>query len=507
MKKPIFLAVFAALSLSSCIKDFVGHGGNNASTDTSNLKFEKIGTLTNGFGDEGFAEISAYDTKTERLFIVNPNEREISVWDISNPSSANKLTGIGITGIPNSVAVSKGLLAVAVENLNKQSDGVIETYDTETLTLQNSYSAGALPDMVAFSPDGNYIICANEGEPSDDYTNDPEGSITVVNINKNEIATLYFGNFNVGSIGNDFRTFGPSANSVQDIEPEYVAVSEDSRFAYITLQENNGIAVVDLKRMQIISVFGLGTKDFSLSGNTMDASNRDDVLGNFQNWPVEGYFMPDAIAFTKIEGSDYLITANEGDARDYDGYSEEVRVHDLILDETAFPNAAVLQLDKNLGRLKTTTANGDIDGDGDFDKIYGYGARSFTIWDTYGSMIYDSGDQIGRKTFELNPGLFNNDEGEADERSDDKGSEPEAVTTLQIKNATLLFVGLERTGGVMVYDISNPISPEFLNWLYDVNDVGPEGLLAIPANESPTKNDLVILTHEVSNTISIYEIK
>lgn len=153
------------------------------------------------------------------------------------------------------------------------------------------------------------------------------------------------------------------------------------------------------------------------------------------------------------------------------------------MDATVFPpNAEELQMDENLGRLKTTTANGDIDGDGDFDKIYSYGARSFTIWDTYGTQVYDSGDDLGRKTFELNPSYFNADEGEADGRSDDKGAEPEAVTTLKVGSSTLLFVGLERTGGVMVYDISNPYAPpEFVNWVFDAQDVAPEGLLVVPA--------------------------
>ncbi|MFC4097388.1 choice-of-anchor I family protein [Euzebyella saccharophila] len=507
MKKSLLVALVAGATLSSCIKDYIGMPGQDNDKDVSTLTFEKLGTFTNGEGDEGFAEISAFDAKTNKLFIVNPNEDEVSVWDISNPAMSVKLSGIPLNGTPNSVAVHKGLLAVAVEDANKQANGSIVTYDTETLQMVEAYTAGALPDMVAFSPNGNYIVAANEGEPNDDYTVDPEGSISVIDLKKNEVATLYFANFSQEGIGNDFRVFGPGASFAQDVEPEFVAISDDSRYAYITLQENNGIAVVDLKSMSITNVYGLGTKDHSLPMNSLDASNEDDMVGNFQNWPVYGFYMPDAIAFAKVKGGEYLITANEGDARDYDGYSEEERVKDLELDATVFPNAEELQMDENLGRLKTTTANGDIDGDGDFDKIYSYGARSFTIWDTYGTQVYDSGDDLGRKTFELNPSYFNADEGEADGRSDDKGAEPEAVTTLKVGSSTLLFVGLERTGGVMVYDISNPYAPEFVNWVFDAQDVAPEGLLVVPAKDSPTKEDLLIITNEVSNTVSIYEIK
>ncbi|RKR15347.1 hypothetical protein CLV91_1432 [Maribacter vaceletii] len=507
MKKSLILAASMALIFSSCINDDNTDFDGDKDIDVSALTFTKLSTSVNGSGDEGFAEISAFDAKTGKLFVVNPNEQEISVWDISNPSATIKLTSIALPGTPNSVAAQDGLLAVAVESDPKQLDGQIVTFNTETQVQVNTYNAGALPDMVTFSPDGKYIISANEGEPNDDYTVDPEGSISVVNIKENEINTLFFGAYNGQTIGNDFRVFGPGASLSEDVEPEYVAVSEDSKYAYVTLQENNGIAVVDLGSMTITNVYGLGTKDFSLPENTMDASNKDDIVGNFKNWPVLSYYMPDAMTFSKIGGSEYLITANEGDARDYDGYSEEERVKDLTLDETAYPNAEELQLDENLGRLKITTANGDTDGDGDFDQIYGYGARSFTIWDTAGSKIYDSGDHIGKKTFELNPELFNNDEGEVDDRSDDKGAEPESVTTLKIGNSTLLFVGLERTGGVMVYDITTPTAPVFVNWLYNAEDIAPEGLIVIPSKDSPTKENLLVVTNEVSNTITIYEIK
>ncbi|MUH35503.1 alkaline phosphatase [Zobellia amurskyensis] len=498
-----------AITTFSCekLEDLVGHPDEDPIVKTSELTFTKIGGFVNGSGDEGFAEISAYDSETGKLFVVNPVEGEVSVWDISQPSVPSKQTSIALMGTPNSVAVHNGLLAIAVENENKQADGTIEVYDTKTMNLVNSYPVGALPDMVTFSPDGKYIISANEGEPNDDYTVDPEGSISVIEVAENEVNTLFFTNYNGQSIGNDFRVFGPGATVAQDIEPEYVAVSEDSKYAYISLQENNGMAVVDLTAMALIDVFGLGVKDHSLAENSMDASNKDDIVGNFKTWPVLGFYMPDAITYAQIGGAGYIISANEGDSRDYDGYSEEERVKDLELDTTAFPNADELQADENLGRLKTTTANGDTDGDGDFDKIYSYGARSFTIWSPQGQVVYDSGDDIGRRTLEIAPALFNNDEGEADGRSDDKGAEPESVTTLKIGESTLLFVGLERTGGAMVYDISQPSAPEFLKWIFNTQDVAPEGLLVIPADESPNGENLLVITNEVSNTISIYEIK
>ncbi|MHA7058750.1 choice-of-anchor I family protein [Aquimarina sp. M1] len=476
--------------------------------NTTDLTFKKIGTFSNGTGDEGFAEISAFDPSTNKLFVVNPNDVEISVWDLSDPAAPIPGIDIAVNGIPNSVAVLNGIVAVALENAsNKQANGTIATFSADTQVLLNTYNAGPLPDMVTFSPDGKYIVAANEGEPSDDYTVDPEGSVTIVDVASGQTSNADFIAFNDQEIGNAFRVFGPGATLAQDVEPEYVAISNDAKTAYVSLQENNGLAVVDLDTKMITAIVGLGVKDHSLTQNQIDASNRDDMTGNFKNWPVFGLYHPDAIEFVSINGTDYIISANEGDARDYDGFSEEERVKDLTLDPTAFPDAATLQLDENLGRLKTTTANGDTDGDGDYDKIYVYGGRSFTIWSTSGSIIYDSGDFIGKKTFELEPLLFNNDEGEVDGRSDDKGAEPEAVETLKIGDKTLLFVGLERTGGTMVFDISNPTNPIFLDWMIDANDVAPEGLIAVKAEDSPTGNPLVIATHEVSNTVAIYEIR
>lgn len=499
------LFVFGTLGmLSSCdLDDYQGGGGSN------DLTFNKIGSLVNGTGDEGFAEISAFDPETAKLFIVNPNDVELSVWDLSDPSVPVAGSDIALNGNPNSVAVYDGLVAVALENASdKQANGTIAIFDAESQNLLNTYPAGALPDMVTFSPNGKYIVAANEGEPNDEYTNDPEGSVTIIEVATGQVNQVGFTAFNGSTIGNDFRVFGPGATLAQDIEPEYVAVSDDSKTAYVVLQENNGIATIDLQSKTVKSIVGLGVKDYSLPMNQIDASDRDDIVGNFQNWPVLGFYHPDAITFARVRGARFLITANEGDARDYDGYSEEERVKDLTLDPTAYPDAATLQLDENLGRLKTTTANGDTDGDGDVDQIYAYGGRSFTIWSTLGNKIYDSGDQIAKTVLELDPSAFNSNEGDGtDNRSDDKGAEPEAVETLKVGRSTLLFVGLERTGGIMVYDITNPINPRFIEWLRDASDISPEGLIVVDEENSPTGNALVIATHEVSNTVAIYEIK
>ncbi|MGA1200132.1 MAG: choice-of-anchor I family protein, partial [Candidatus Latescibacterota bacterium] len=327
----------------------------------------------------------------------------------------------------NSVAVHNGIIAVAVESSPKQNPGRIVFFNANGTVLKD-VPAGALPDMVAFTPDGRYLLAANEGEPSDDYTNDPEGSITIVNLSNGvgsaTTATATFTAFNSQATtlrAQGLRIFGPNASVAQDIEPEYIAISADSRTAYVSLQENNALAIVNIANASITAIKPLGTKDHTLIYNAIDASDRDGGM-NMQTWPIRGYYMPDAIASFEINGKTYIASANEGDSRDYGGYSEETRVGDLTLDPTAFPNAATLQNNANLGRLKTTTAQGDTDGDGDHDIIYSYGGRSFSIWDDQGNLVFDSANDFERITARQVPSLFNSQgaSDSYDSRSDDK---------------------------------------------------------------------------------------
>lgn len=492
-----------AIAFASCTND-----DDSATTEVPeavNVNFQHISTLNPG----GATEISAFDPVTKKLFTINPDANQVMVFDLSDPSAPIQNTAIDVSanGTPNSVSVNNKLLAVAVEASNKQQNGHVLVYNTENETLVNNFTVGALPDMVLFSPDGKYLVTADEGEPSSDYLTDPKGSVSIIELTSGNVMTLTFDDFSAQEStlkDGGFRVFGPGATLAQDIEPEYVAISEDSKTAWITLQENNGIAKVNLETKKIEAIHPLGFKDHMLTQNMLDASNKDDETV-LKNWPVYGVFMPDAIKYAKVDGVDYIITANEGDSRDYDGFSEEERVKDLELDPIAFPDAASLQEDENLGRLKITTTLGDTDNDGDYDELYSYGARSFSIWSGDGVLVYDSGSDISEKVLAYTPGSFNADEGEVDGRSDDKGAEPEAVETVLIGERTILFVGLERNSQIMVYDISNPSAPEFIQFLEQSGDMAPEGVLAISAEDSPSEKELLVVTNEGSGTISIYE--
>ena len=502
---------------------------------SSGLSLKLIGQHRTGVFDDGAAEIVAHDPRNQRLFAVNASAASVDVMDINDPANPTLIGTIDATALgnsANSVAVHKGIVAVAIEAGDKQAPGVVAFYDATSLALLNSVEVGALPDMVTFTPNGRYLLVANEGEPDDAYAVDPEGSVSIVDLRYGvanaQVRTAGFDAYN--DMADELRAkgvriFGPGASVAQDLEPEYIAVSQDSRRAWVSLQEANALALIDIRRAKVIDILPLGTKDHSQAANALDASNRDGAI-NITTWPVKGMYQPDAIASYCFRGRTYIVTGNEGDSRDYDGFSEEARVKDLVLDPVAFPDAASLQEDENLGRLNITTTLGDNDGDGDYDELYSYGARSFSIRDARGRLVYDSGDDFERITAEVLPNDFNsnNDEnGSFDSRSDDKGPEPEGVAVGRIGGRHYAFIGLERVGGIMVYDVTNPYRVSFVDYINNrdfsvdaqlpddstnplVGDLGPEGLVFIAAKDSPSGKPLLAVGNEVSGTTSVYEI-
>jgi hypothetical protein len=509
--KQSLLVAITIIAFQSCENDDDGQNPTTPVDTSVNFQFKN----TINIGGEGSAEISAFDPTTNKLFTVNTESDQIAIYDISDVSAPVQQTPISVSGFgtPNSVAVSNGKLAIAVEAANKQAAGKIYVYNTSDSSLANEYTVGSLPDMVTFTKDGNYILSANEGEPNDDYTVDPDGTISIIDIVNNNVTTLDFSAFNSQEAtleAQGFRVFGPNANLAADVEPEYITISEDSQYAWVSLQENNGIAKINLLTKTIEAIYPLGFKDYSVSGNSIDASDRDNVT-ELKAWPVYGMYQPDAITSVNINGTEYIISANEGDAREYEGtpgYVGEDRIKDVTLDETAFPASENYQADEHIGRLKIALDMGDTDNDGDYDKLYNYGARSFSVWSADGNLLYDSGNEIATRVLAETPDRFNWDweDNETDKRSDDKGAEPESVEILNIANERyILFVGLERNSQVMVYDITNPVAPQFLQILQRSTDYAPEGILAINAEDSPTGKALVIISNEDSGTVSIYE--
>jgi len=513
-----------------------GADGEDGAPLAAGIFLRHVGRYSSGIFDESAAEIVAFDPSTDRAFVVNASAATVDVLDLSTPSTPTLVDTIELAdafpgrtlGAANSVSVARGTLAVAIEADPKTSPGVVAFYGTSDLMRLGAVSVGALPDMLTFTPDGNRVLVANEGEPNDDYSIDPVGSISVIDVSGG-FATPTVIDVGFAAFDDDadalreagVRIFGPNASVSQDLEPEYVAT--DGSTAWVTLQENNALAVVDLTATPPVvrDVIPLGVKDHLLPGNELDPSDRDGAV-RIRNWPVWGMYMPDTIATYVAGGAPYLVTANEGDAREYDGFVEARRVGSLTLDPTAFPDAAALQNNAALGRLNVSTASGDLDGDGDFDELHAFGARSFSIWDgRTGRLVFDSGhdfEVLAARRFgrDFNS---NNDENGGEPRSDDKGPEPEAVTVGTIEGVTYAFIGLERLGGIMVYDVSHPESPRFVQYvnprnfsaelpdeLDEAGDLGPESITFVSATDSPNGTPLLIVGNEISGTTSVFEI-
>lgn len=478
-----------------------------------------------GFSSANGAEIPAFDPGSDRLFVVAGNT--IEILNFSNPAAPTLIGTLepgftlltGLEAIPNSVAVKNGIVAVAYAITNTETEeqlpGRVSLYNADG-TLLNAIEVGSLPDMLTFTPDGSKILTANEGQPNQAYTIDPEGSISIIDLSAGvahaTVQTAGFTQFNsqIDALrAADVRIIGPNATVAQDLEPEYIAFSGDGTLAYVTLQENNALAIVEIATATVTEIQPLGLKDHNQPNNGLDASDRDGGI-NIRNHPVFGLFQPDAIASFTANGQTYFVTANEGDARDYEGFAEEVRVgaNSYELDPTTFPNAATLKNNANLGRLTVTNATGDTDGDGDFDRIEVFGARSFSIWDSNGNRVFDSGDQFEQITAAQVPTLFNSngDVDTFDTRSDNKGPEPEGVVTAVINDRTYAFIGLERTGDVIVYEVTNPTQPVFAQYINAPEDIAPEGLTFISAADSPTGKSLLVTANEESNTIAVFEV-
>jgi DNA-binding beta-propeller fold protein YncE len=500
-------------------------------TDTGTLQLSLVYSYFSGSDfDTSSAEIVSYDSCSDRLYVVNSQAASIDVLALSvNTSTPSKVGTIDLSlaaksagieiGAANSVSAKQGLVAVAIEAAVKQDSGLIALYRSDDLSLLATYPAGALPDMVTLTSDGQAILTANEGEPSGNYSVDPEGSITIVDISKGftdqaEVKQVLFTEFNEGEsrhseLTNNVRTAGPDGTSVaQDLEPEYMALNSDNTKAYVALQENNAMAIIDIATAGVDSIKGLGEKSWNAaSGNMLDASNKDNGVGEFASYEkLVGLYMPDTIASFSIDGASYIISANEGDGREYiyastqqacddakhswdgdeyeaGGDDEDATKYDTEIDDcisftdeqrgknivdlvdASHPLKAALDDNNQLKRIKIVADKESYSAE---DNIVIFGGRSFSIWDEQAELVYDSGDDIAQRVFAIDSNNFNatNDNNQsADNRSDDKGTEPEAVEVAEINGKHYAFIGLERQGGIIVYDVSIPAAPVYQSYI------------------------------------------
>ncbi|MCG7335277.1 choice-of-anchor I family protein [Sporosarcina sp. ACRSM] len=502
----------------------------------ADLKITQIGQYDSMAGLGG-TEIMAYDEALKRAFVTNGAVSGIDILSFESLQSGEFtkvrsekrvfFSEFGIENVSDITSIAshptKDLVAVSVVSNPKTDTGYIFFLSKEGAYITH-VQVGSLPDMVTFTPDGAKAVVANEGEPSDDYAVDPEGTISIIGVTK-EPADFTVNTLTFQDVELDDKVRVNSKGTVlQQLEPEYVAVSADSKLAYVAMQENNAIATVDLVAEKILHVKGLGVKDHSLPGNELDGKRNDET--KLERLPVLGFYMPDAIDTFTAGGKTYILTPNEGDARDYEAYSEEAEIGDIAdkiqLKADHYGGFTQEELDQlvadglfdEMTKTKITLEQG-MSPDGSYEALYSYGGRSFSIFDADTmELVFDSGSEFENITAEALPEFFNTDNEEIayDKRSSAKGPEPETVVVGGIDGKNYAFIALERVSGIMVYELTNPSHPEFVTYIAsrdyseDIKgDVSPEGLRFIAANQSPTGHALVAATHEVSGTVAIYE--
>ena len=506
---------------------YITDNDNVAPAPSNQIELNYIGSFDPSGANTSTCEIVVHDPASQRLFTTSAVAGFLDIINFSDPTAPTVITSVNMNpyGGVTSVAVKNGIVAVASPNADETLNGSVVFFDTNGVFLKQ-VTVGALPDMVTFTPDGTKVMTANEGQPNANYSIDPEGSVSVINISggiasltQANVTTLLFTAYNAQEaalIASGVRKLKATSTMSQDFEPEYITISADSQKAWVSLQENNAIAEINLTNTTIAEVWALGTKDISIPGNGMDISdNNGQVL--IANWPIKAFYLPDGIASYTSGGQNYIVTANEGDEKEYTGFTERTTVGaaTYTLDSAVFPNASVLKQTYNMGRFRVTNLNGNTDADADFETINCVGTRSFSIFNTTTKQIvYDSGDAFERYTAATLPTLFNADHEDnvAKGRSRAKGPEPEGVTTAQIGSQTFAFISLERVGGVMVYNVTDPNNVTFVDYKNSrstsayAGDHGPEGITYIRPENSATGKPYVLVANEISGTITIFEV-
>jgi len=451
----------------------------------------------------------------------------------SNSKSAIQVPGGGVPaslGNGNSVAINGDNLAISFDGATPGTPGSVAVFTVNAggtaATWRATAEVGVTPDMITFTPDGTRLLVAIEAEPTQGYTTDAQGGLAIVDV-ASWTSTFYnFSGFDTAAlqasgvkIANGFGAAN-TATALTDLEPEYITVVGDR--AFVTIQEANAIGVFNLNAANgpigWTAVLPLGLSNHSLAGNGIDTSDRDGGT-HIRQVPVFGMYQPDAIASFTQSGVTYLVTANEGDARDYgSAFNEAVRISELVPASGSAPPAGMPALDAallaqiqsrrgdaDLGRLDVSRWAGDTDGDGDLDRLQAFGARSFTIWQVGGTdaaptitQVWNSGQLLDQIVASQLPGVID------DGRSDNKGTEPEGISLGTVDGQLYAFVGLERANTNLAFRIDGPTDVTYVGALRQPGDVAPETSVFIPAaSGNPAK---LVVANEVSTTTTAFNL-
>lgn len=544
--KPLLIAssLSFALTLSNALP---------AKSNTEQFAITELSRIVSGDG-EGGAEIPTFHAGSKRLFATNGARNSIDVYDLSDPTKPVRINRIELKSYGSdvtSVAAGRDVVVAAVHRAETFSangvpstpSGVLVVMNTDGKVIATPDLEGVLPDAVSFTPSGTIALVAIEGQPvcakddpsttsneSTDYSKaaDPLGGVSIVDLTDPVNPEVNFVDFK-GLTVSELRAKGLALSSVvndaaKDLEPEYVVALDESK-AYVTIQEANGLGVLDIENGAWIEI--RRAFESKLTTTPIDTSDRDSGRGPRSYVNVVGASQPDAIAGFKIGSGHYLITANEGDAREYSCLNDDLRASSLKVDSRRFPNWKAWSSNAELGRAKVNPNAGDRDGDGDIDTIHLRGARSITMYRN-GIPIWDSGkllEQIQIGAFgEANINgshALSSDRTTvnytAQDRSDDKGAEPEGVAVGMVGNSRIAVLGLERMSALVVFDISIPREPTVVKWIQMLPTAAtpvaqatawsPEGVIFIPADKSPNGKSLFVTSYELSGSLTVHQIE
>ena len=546
--KKLPLIVITALTTSALITA----GQFPVRANEATVKITEISAIS--LDGEGSGEIATFHPGSKRIFATNGIKNSIDIFDISNVAAPKKVGSLSLSPYGNdvtSVAAGRDVVVAAVlvtetfsaTGAPSTPNGKLVVFDTNGKVLSSPDILGVLPDSVTFAPNGTTALVAIEGQPvcakddpattakeDTDYSkaSDPEGGVSIVDLTNPAAPVVKFAGFKQFNVA-QMKAKGIAVSSVvnnvaKDFEPEFIT-AVDNKYAYVTIQEANAIGKLDIEAASFESV----TRAFEskLSVTARDTSDRDSGAGprNYAN--VVGASQPDAIASFKVGSGHYFVTANEGDAREYTCLNDDQRGSSLKVDTRRFPNWSTLSASAALGRAKVNPTIGDRDGDGDIDTIHLRGSNSMTMYRN-GIALWDSGellDQIQITAFGVaninGSHSLSSDKSTMNyvgqDRSDDKGSEPEGVAVGMVGNTRVAILGLERMTALAVFDITQPRSPVFQEWLQmlpakatpakDVKHWSPEGIVFVSADKSPSGKALIITSYELSGSISIHQIE
>lgn len=523
-----------------------------------------IGTSASAGGNSNSI---AYNSDNQKVYQINSNDNELNIFPIASDGTfdTENQTIITFDSLFTDFTCA-GPTYVAIDTINDRIAVTLESGDTSAVNgrvclldydgnLQYYYETGVQPNMAVFTADSKKLLITNEGEHKSTYTvTDPKGTVTIIDFSRNSDPTritpteVDFSAFTADELIENSILLNKIKNTnvteenpdtyipvepQYDLEPESIAVNDAGTTAYVCLQEANAIATLDLTTNEFVDIRSLGFIDYSDETNAIDVV-LDKTYSPTTYQYTYGVPMPHSIELIEIEGTTYLLTANEGASRTYcyntstkfisnlttaTLTSNEPKVDangDPVYDangEEVYPTAASVQV---LNNTYTAGLEEGVEEDGSDTPHYIFGTRSFSIYEADSmSLLYDSANSLEAKTNELLPSNFNctNNMMGKEKGATARGVEPKAVITSAINGRYFAFIALEAIGGVMVYEITDPSTPEYINYINTRDfstsikgDVSPGCIALADANSSKNELPTFFVGYDVTATLGSYTI-